>query len=77
MPDYSRIRDMISHRIVIEYDTGARIVEGDVQLVILSRARVEDSDGNVMEHHEVMTVCPNLVTGLRLEEGPSGRIADQ
>ena len=48
---------MISHRIVIEYDTGARIVgylsncrpnEGDVQLVILSRARLEDADGVVV-----------------------------
>jgi len=83
MPDYSRIRDMISHRIVIEYDTGARIVgylsncrpnEGDVQLVILSRARLEDAEGNVMETHETMTICPNLVTGLRLEEGPTGRV---
>lgn len=77
---------MISHRIVIEYDTGARIVgylsncrpnEGEVQLVILSRARVEDADGNIMEQHDTMTVCPNLVTGLGLEEGPSGRSAER
>ena len=84
MPDYSRIRDMISHRIVIEYDTGARIVgylsncrpnSGEVQLVTLSRARVEDAEGNVLETHDSMSVCPNLVTGLRLEEGPSGRVS--
>ncbi len=82
MPDYSRIREMISHRIVIEYDTGARIVgylsscrpnEGQVQLVTLSRARLEDSQGNVLETHESLTVCPNLITGFGLEEGPSGR----
>ncbi len=82
MPNYSSIRDMISHRIVIEYDTGARIVgylsncrpnEGEVQLVTLARARFEDSEGNVLETHDSLTVCPNLVTGLALEEGPSGR----
>lgn len=82
MPDYSRIREMISHRIVVEYDTGARIVgyvsncrpnEGEVQLVTLSRARIEDSEGNVLETHESLSVCPNLITGLKLEEGPSGR----
>ena len=76
---------MISHRIVIEYDTGARIVgyvsncrpnEGDVQLVILSRASVVDASGNVMEEHETMAVCPNSVIGLHLEEGPAGRAAD-
>jgi hypothetical protein len=85
MPDYSRIRKLLSHRIVIEYDTGARIVgtlatcrpnEGDVQLVILSHASLQDASGKVMEHHETMTVCPNMVTGLHLEEGPSGRIIE-
>ena len=75
---------MVSHRIVIEYDTGARIVgyvsncrpnAGPVQMLSLSQASVEDSDGNVLETHESLCVCPNVVTGVRLEEGPSGRAA--
>ncbi len=82
MPNYSKIRDMISHRIVIEYDTGARIVgylsncrpnEGEVMLVTLARAQIEDAQGTVLENHDSLTVCPNLVTGVALEEGPSAR----
>ena len=26
MPDYSKLHDMVSHRVNFEYDTGARIV---------------------------------------------------
>lgn len=82
MPNYSKIRDMVSHRIVIEYDTGARIVgyvsncrpnDGDVQMVNLSQVSIEDADGNVMETHESLSVCPNVVTRVELQEGPSGR----
>ena len=82
MPDYSKLRELVSHRVVIEYDTGARIVgylaacrpgEGPVQLVRLSRAQIQDAAGNVMETHESLPVCPNVLTTFRLEEGPSGR----
>lgn len=82
MPDYAKLRDLVSHRVVIEYDTGARIVgylaacrpaEGPVQLIRLSRASLEDAAGNVMETHDNLSLCPNVVTGVSLEEGPSGR----
>lgn len=84
MPDYSKIRSMVSHRIVLEYDTGARIVgtvsncrpnAGPVEMVSLAHATVEDSKGNILETHESLSVCPNVVTGVRLEEGPSGRVS--
>ena len=84
MPDYSRIREMISHRVVIEYDTGARVIgyvanvrpnEGEVQLVNLSKVLIGDSEGNVLEEHATLSVCPNVLTGLHLEEGASGRSA--
>jgi hypothetical protein len=26
-----------------------------------------------METHDSLSVCPNVMTGVRLEEGPSGR----
>jgi len=82
MPDYAKLREFVSHRVVIEYDTGARIVgyvaacrpeAGPVQLVKLSRAELQDASGGVMESHESLAVCPNVVTGIRLQEGPTGR----
>ena len=82
MPDYSKLRDLVSHRVVIEYDTGARIVgylavcrpdSGPVQMVRLAKAELQDAEGNVMETHDSLSLCPNVLTGFRLEEGPSGR----
>lgn len=82
MPDYSKLRELVSHRVVIEFDTGARIVgylatcrpdAGPVQMVRISKAELQDSDGNVMETHDSLSVIPNVLTGFRLEEGPSGR----
>jgi len=82
MPDYSKLRELVSHRVVLEYDTGARIVgylaacrpdSGPVQMVRISRAELIDADGRVMETHDTLSACPNVLTGFRLEEGPSGR----
>ena len=82
MPDYGKLRELVSHRVVIEYDTGAHIVgylancrpgDGPVQLVRLSRAEVRDASGAVLERHESLSICPNVLTGFRLEEGPAGR----
>lgn len=82
MPDYSKLRELVSHRVVIEYDTGARIIgylatcrpdSGPVEMVRISKAELQDSDGNVMETHDSLSVCPNVLTGFRKEEGPSGR----
>jgi hypothetical protein len=82
MPDYSKLRELVSHRVVIEYDTGARVVGylatcrpdfGPVQMVRLSKAELQDSDGNVMETHDSLSLCPNVLVGFRMEEGPSGR----
>jgi len=82
MPDYSRLRELVSHRVTFEYDTGARIVgylaqcrpgAGPVQLVKLARAELLDAGGNVLETHESLSLCPNVMTGIHLEEGPSGR----
>jgi hypothetical protein len=82
MPDYAKLRELVSHRICIEYDTGARIVgyltqvrpaTGAVQLVQLSRAEIVDAQGAVLEQHDVMSLCPNTPAGIRLDEGPVGR----
>lgn len=80
MSSYQKLRDLISHRVTFQYDTGASIVgyvaackppTGPVQVVVLSRADILDSNGRVLEHHEEMSFVPNLLTGTRLTEGPS------
>ena len=35
--------------------------------------KIKDADGNVLETHDSLSLCPNVMTGIRLEEGPSGR----
>ena len=83
MPTYSKLRQMESHRVRLDYDTGAYIVgylatvrpgDGAVQLVKLTSAKIVDADGTEMSDlPDEMWVCPNVLTGFDLEEGPSGR----
>jgi len=74
---------MESHRVRIEYDTGAYIVgylatvrpaDGAVQLIKLTSAKMYGAGGTAMNDvPSELWVCPNVLTGLQLEEGPSGR----
>ncbi len=82
MPDYLKLREMVSHRVSFEYDTGARIVgyltsckpaTGPVQLVDLAKADVFDATGRVLEHHEAFALVPNVMIGVKIAEGPRGR----
>ena len=82
MPDYSKLHEFVSHRVCIEYDTGARIVgyleacqpnDGQVQFAKLTKVELLDNNGTVVETHDELTVVPNGLTGFRKDEGPSGR----
>ncbi len=82
MPDYSKLRDLVSHRVELEYDSGARVVgyvaacqppEGTVQLLTMSKVEFRDATGKVLERHDTATLVPNVLTGVRKAEGPSGR----
>lgn len=82
MPNYAKLHDLISHRVTIEYDTGARVTgylascqpsQGPVEMVVLSEAKLIDSRGRVMREVGELTMCPNLVTAIALDEGPRGR----
>lgn len=84
MPDYAKLRQMVSHRVTFEYDTGARVVgylhackpaSGPVQVVNLTKADLLDATGRVLEHHESYSLVPNALVGVRITEGPSGREA--
>jgi lysyl-tRNA synthetase class I len=82
LPDYSKLHEHVSHRVSIEYDTGARIVgylaacqpgAGPVEFVKLTSAELIDSQGNVVAEHDELTVCPNALMGFARDEGPRGR----
>jgi hypothetical protein len=82
MPNYSKLHDLISHRVTIEYDTGARVTgylascqpsSGPVEFCVLSEAKLIDSRGRVVREHDELTLCPNILTSIALDEGPRGR----
>ena len=82
MPDYSKLRGLTSHRVRIEYDTGAEVVgylaeckpgEGTVQFLTISNAQLKAADGTVLETHETLAVPANTQVGIEIAEGPRGR----
>ncbi|ACY16009.1 hypothetical protein [Haliangium ochraceum] len=82
MPDYSRIHELVSHRLNVEYDTGARIVgylasclpgSGPVEFIKLTSVELIDSAGRVVQRLPELMISPNLLTGLHIDEGPRGR----
>jgi hypothetical protein len=82
MPNYSKLHDLVSHRVTIEYDTGATITgylascqpsSGPVEFAVISKATLIDSSGRVLREVDELTVCPNILTSIAIAEGPSGR----
>ena len=82
MPDYTRLRQMVSHRVSFDYDTGAKVVgyvseckpgEGPVLVVVLSKVHVYGDDGSVLEKHEAFSLVPNALVNVRIAEGPRDR----
>ncbi len=82
MPNYSKLHDLISHRVAIEYDTGAKIVgylascqpsAGPVEFIVLHEAKLIDSSGRLLREAGELTLCPNILTSIALDEGPLGR----
>jgi hypothetical protein len=82
MPNYAKLHDLISHRVMIEYDTGAKITgylascqpsSGPVEFVVLAEAKLIDSRGRLVREALEIVVCPNVLTSIALDEGPRGR----
>ena len=82
MPDYNQLRQMVSHRVTFDFDTGARIVgyvsgckpaTGQVQVLNMTKADLLDATGRIIDHHEEFSFVPNALVGIRVTEGPSGR----
>jgi hypothetical protein len=81
MPDYGKLRNMVSHRLCFDFDTGARIVgylaackpeAGPVECVVLQKVEILDHQGRVLEHHDEFSLVPNVMVGFRIAEGPGG-----
>ena len=79
MPDYSKLRQLMSHRVRIEYDTGSSIVgylaacrpaAGPVQFVTISNAELTLADGTVLENREEIWIPANGQIRFALAEGP-------
>ncbi len=79
MSDYASIRDMVSHRVTFEFDSGAKIVgtiaacaptEGPVEYAVLSKAQVIDSKNRVVARFEELPVVPNSLISFEVTEGP-------
>jgi len=77
--DYKKLRDMVSHRVTFEYDTGAKIVgyvascapaSGPVQFLVLSKVQVLDASGGAVAKYDELPVVPNNLVGFRVTEGP-------
>jgi hypothetical protein len=79
MSDYTTIRDMVSHRVTFEFDSGAKIVgyvaacaptSGPVEYAILSKAQIFDSKNRVVASFEELPVVPNSLVSFAVTEGP-------
>jgi hypothetical protein len=82
MPDYTKLHDLVSHRVNFEFDTGARIVgylascqpsSGPVQFVVIKKAELMDAQGRIVQKADELTMCPNVLVGVHTDEGPRGR----
>jgi hypothetical protein len=79
MPDYKKLRDMVSHRITFEYDSGAKVVgylascapaTGPVQMVVLSKVQLLDASNGLMARYDELPLVPNSLLAFRMTEGP-------
>jgi recombinational DNA repair protein RecT len=79
MPDYKKLRDMVSHRVTFDYDTGAKIIgyiasctpaTGPVQFLVLSKVQVVDGANKIIARYDELPMVPNNLVAFRITEGP-------
>ena len=77
--DYKKLRDMVSHRVTFEFDSGAKVVgyvgscvpaSGPVQILILSKVQILDGAENVLAKYDEYPLVPNNLIGFQITEGP-------
>jgi hypothetical protein len=79
MLDYKKLRDMVSHRVTFEFDTGVKVIgyiasfapaSGAVQMVVLSKVQIVDGGSNVLARYDELPMIPNNLIGFAITEGP-------
>jgi hypothetical protein len=77
--DYKKLRDMVSHRVTFEFDSGAKVVgyvgscvpaSGPVQILVLSKVQILDGAANVLAKYDEYPLVPNNLIGFQVTEGP-------
>jgi hypothetical protein len=77
--DYRKLRDMVSHRVTFEFDSGAKIVgyvgscmppSGPVQMLVLSKVQILDGSDAVLAKYDELPLVPNNLIGFKITEGP-------
>jgi hypothetical protein len=77
--DYKKLREMVSHRVTFEFDSGAKVVgyiascmpaTGPVQLLTLSKVQILDGASKLLGKYEEYPLVPNNLVGFQVTEGP-------
>jgi len=77
--DYKKLRDMVSHRVTFEYDSGSKVIgtvgacmppSGPVQMLVLGKVQVLDSSGGLIAKFDELPIVPNNLIGFQVTEGP-------
>ena len=77
--DYKKLRDMVSHRVTFEYDSGAKVIgtvgscmppAGAVQMLVLGKVQVLDASGGIIAKYDELPIVPNNLIGFQVTEGP-------
>ena len=79
---FDKLRDTVSHRMTFSYENGTSVTgyvaacrpaEGHVQVMVISRAEIIDSNGTIIENHKEMLIVPSVLTHYSITEGPSAK----
>ena len=58
---------------IVGYLASVQPAKGAVQFATLKKVELLDAAGKVVHRADELTVCPNVLVGVRLDEGPRGR----
>jgi len=78
MANHQTLREMLSHRVTLSYETGTRIVgtvtacapkEGPVEYMVLAKVEVVAASGQVLARFAELPLVPSGLVGVVVTEG--------